>query len=189
MIIGLHGLSGSGKSELARFLVDECGFELVKFASPLKNMLRQFYWDCGLTEEEIERRIEGDLKEVPCFFLNGKTPRHAMQTLGTEWGRDSIGQSFWINRWGDKVQQHKNVVVDDVRFDNEAKAIKERGGEVLHIVRGERSSDHASENGISPELVAFVIENNGTISDLRIKALDLLCPSWDLTYRPLRGLF
>ena len=39
-----------------------------------------------------EAHIEGALKEVPCELLGGKTPRYAMQTLGTEWGRDTDQQ-------------------------------------------------------------------------------------------------
>jgi hypothetical protein len=48
----------------------------VKFAGPLKSMCMAL----GLTEAHIE----GHLKEVPCELLCGQTPRHAMQTLGTE---------------------------------------------------------------------------------------------------------
>ncbi len=46
-----------------------------------------------------EDKIEGSLKAKPCSLLAGKTPRHAMQTLGTEWGRNCIGDGFWINLW------------------------------------------------------------------------------------------
>ena len=85
-LLGIHGKAGSGKSTAAQVLIDG-GFKRVKFADPLKNMLRAI----GLTDQHIE----GDLKEVPCDMLLGQTPRHAMQTLGTEWGRGCIGGEFW----------------------------------------------------------------------------------------------
>lgn len=189
MIIGLHGFKGSGKSEVAKFLKDECGFTVVKMASPLKNMLRTLYEQCGLLESSIERKIEGNLKESPCHFLNGKTPRHAMQTLGTEWGRDCISEDFWVDRWKDAATQFENVVADDLRFDNEAQAIKDLGGIIIHIKRHESASIHRSEAGISPALVDCVIENDSTISDLHTKILNEICPSWQETTRPLRELF
>jgi hypothetical protein len=80
-LIALTGYAGSGKSTLADILACEHGFTVVKFAGPLKAMLRALGLD--------EREIEGDLKEQPCQLLAGHTPRRAMQTLGTEWGRVS----------------------------------------------------------------------------------------------------
>jgi putative protein kinase ArgK-like GTPase of G3E family len=79
-IIGLTGLMGSGKSLAAQEL-ERIGFTRTRFAGSLKDMMRVL----GLTEEEIE----GNLKETACALLGGKTPRYAMQTIGTEWGRST----------------------------------------------------------------------------------------------------
>jgi hypothetical protein len=118
MIIGLTGLAGSGKSVVADVLVNEFGFTRVKFADPLKNMIRRMLADMGHIEFDIERMIEGDLKEVPIPEL-GVTPRHLMITLGTEWGRDLVHADIWVRLWAARAECLPNVVADDVRFDNE----------------------------------------------------------------------
>ena len=54
----------------------------MRFSTPLKGMLRAFYRACGLSEAEIEWRIEGDLNDVPDPLLGGRTPRKGMIGLG-----------------------------------------------------------------------------------------------------------
>lgn len=161
-LIALTGRAGSGKSLLSGALVLE-GWMRIKFADPLKNMLRAYYRTTFLDSDEIERRIEGDLKEKPCGFLAGQSPRHAMQTLGTEWGRECIGQDFWINAWKDAVQyamlaEGHSVVVDDTRFANEVGLVRYLGGRVLHVERPSNQIEryeHVSE--------AFNFDTDATI--------------------------
>lgn len=138
-IIGLGGPKGSGKSFAADWLVANRGYTRVKFATALKNMLRVL----GLTDEHIE----GSLKEVPCELLNGRTPRHAMQTLGYEWGRNCIDDALWVDTWRRRVEAIDGpVVVDDVRYSNEADAVRSLGGIVVLISHAAVSSDtHSSE--------------------------------------------
>lgn len=143
-VIALTGLAGSGKSTASKYLVEKHGYQLVKFAGPLKDMLRAI----GLSEAQIE----GELKEEPCEWLQGKTPRQAMQTLGCEWGRDCIGPSFWIELWVRRVNliiaEGGRVVVDDCRFPNEADEVRKLGGVVWRIVgRGGIAGSHESEAG------------------------------------------
>jgi hypothetical protein len=138
-IIGLGGPKGSGKSFAADWLVANRGYTRVKFATALKNMLRVL----GLTDEHIE----GALKEVPCDLLNGRTPRHAMQTLGYEWGRNCIDDALWVDTWRRRVEAIDGpVVVDDVRFPNEVEMVRRMGGIVVLISHSGVSGDeHASE--------------------------------------------
>jgi hypothetical protein len=188
-IVALSGPAGSGKSEAAKYLTSSLGYSVVKFSEPLKNMLRAFYSTVGLTAEEIERRIEGDLKEVADPYLNGHTPRWAMQSLGTEWGRDCLGGDFWINAWSRKVAvTDANVVVDDCRFDNEARAVKDQAGEIVLLKPKKarrKTSSHNSEAGISPKLVDHVVVNDGTIEDLQTKVAQALYPDAAETFGPL----
>ena len=165
MIIALTGYAGSGKSTAAKHLVDRHGFTLVKFAGPLKSMLRCL----GLGDREIE----GDLKEQPHPVLNYKTPRYAMQTLGTEWGRGIVGESIWVKtamrRAFDALDAGAaGVVVPDVRFLNEAAAIRQAGGVVWRMQRDGAgiAGNHASEAGIPDEMVDRLIVNNGDIDQL-----------------------
>lgn len=142
-IIGFSGRAGSGKSAAALWLVQRHGFIRVRFAGPLKAMGRAV----GLTEAQVD----GDLKEAACDLLCGKTPRFFMQRLGTEFGRDMIGQDFWMRAWLEAVNRlppSANVVADDCRFPNEAQAIRDLGGFVVRIVRpdvAKQSGSHISE--------------------------------------------
>jgi hypothetical protein len=143
-IIAFTGLAGAGKSTAAMHLVKSLGFERVRFAGPLKDMMRAL----GLSEREID----GDLKEKPCDLLGGKTPRYAMQTIGTEWGRDLIDSDLWIRAWQNSISRVPtgvNVVVDDCRFPNEAKAVGSAGGILVRVDRPHvwsSSANHSSES-------------------------------------------
>src|SRR6516164_9279263 len=89
-VVGFAGRMHSGKTTAALELI-RYGFVRVRFAGPLKSMLHAL----GLTPAELD----GDLKEQPCALLGGVTPRHAQQTLGTEWGRACITPEVWVNAW------------------------------------------------------------------------------------------
>lgn len=166
-ILGISGLMGSGKSTAADVLV-KAGWHRVKFAGPLKAMIESLYIGAGLSASEIARKIEGDLKEVPCDILGGKTPRYAMQTLGSEWGRDLIDRDLWIGVAAARAVQlmalGHSVVIDDVRFENEAETIRNLGGLILEIRRGDRQVGHASECGVDGNII---YENHASIDHLR----------------------
>lgn len=174
-VVGLSGVAGSGKSTAAAHLQRQ-GYTLVKFAGPLKDMMRAI----GLSESQIE----GADKEDSTRLLQGKTPRYAMQTLGTEWGRNIIGAGFWTFLWEHRALQlldagHK-VVVDDCRFANEADAVRALGGIVVRIQgRGGIAGGHESEKMDFDEDV--VVGNNGTIASLR-EQIDSLLSSISDTY-------
>lgn len=158
-LLALCGKAGSGKSTAAAILIDKWEYQLVKFAAPLKTMLSEF----GLSHDEIE----GGMKEKPCDLLCGHSPRHAMQTLGTEWGRNLIGEDVWTNAWKKRVQalldEGKRVVVDDCRFENELAAVKSLGGHAVLINRPGLASigGHVSENGLSSTL-DDTVQNDGS---------------------------
>lgn len=89
-------------------------------------------------------------KEQPLPIFGGRTARHAMQTLGTEWGRNCIDNDFWVRTWLATLPDAKTVIADDVRFANEARAILERGGVMIRVMRRYnellRTARHASED-------------------------------------------
>ena len=172
-VIALTGLAGSGKSTASKYLVEKHGYQLVKFAGPLKDMLRAI----GLGEGHIE----GEHKETDLAMLSGHTPRHAMQTLGTEWGRKCMGEDFWTNLWRSRVDSvlafDGRVVVDDCRFPNEADEVRKLDGVVWQIVgRGGIAGSHESEAGCGAADVE--IRNIGDIVDLH-RQLDLFL-GWHL---------
>lgn len=171
MVIGLTGLMNSGKSTVADYLVTHRDFVRLKFTQGLKEMMRAL----GLSEDEIE----GVLKEMPSEKLNGRTPRYAMQTLGTEWGRTHMGHDFWVNLLVQKAHRMEfgtNIVIDDCRFPNEAVAIqRDLQGRVWKLVRGVQPMGVgcASEKEQVYVYADTVLYNNGTLDDL-LKKVEVL---------------
>lgn len=168
VVIGLVGLKQSGKSTVARRLVEEHSFSRGRFAAALKDMLGVLLRYRGASDALVERMIEGDLKEIPSPLLNGTTPRHAMQTLGTEWGRDCIHNDLWVDTEVASVGRSltKRVLFEDVRFENEVRAIRSLGGVIWQVQRpGQVANDrHASEQlRVSPDQT---VSNDGSIGDL-----------------------
>jgi hypothetical protein len=163
-VIAFVGPIGCGKTTAANYLIETFGFHRLRFAGPLKAMLRAL----GLSEAEVD----GDLKQAPCALLGYKTPRLAMQTLGTEWGREMITADLWVRAWRkafDELHAGVNVVIDDMRFPNEADAV--RAATSLHkIVRIERpdlslpGAAHVSE--LHTIAANRTIVNDGSPGDL-----------------------
>ena len=142
MLIGLAGPARCGKDTVADFIMlSKYPFYRTAFAWALKEMLMQ---GLGLKYDQVD----GDQKDIIDPFYEC-TPRHMMQTLGTEWGRDLINPDIWLLVVKRKVEKALNAVITDVRFDNEAEFIRKNNGVVVHIVREvEKINDHASEAGV-----------------------------------------
>lgn len=96
------------------------------------------------------------------------SPRQAFQGLGTDWGR-SVDNEIWL-----KIAPTENVIITDVRFDNEGRFFRNKGFQGIQIIRPNfgkiASSGHASENGIDPLLVDMVINNDKGLKQLNRKA-------------------
>lgn len=167
-IIAFTGYAGSGKTTAAKILIEN-GWARGKFAAPLKNMLRCLLLGQGLNTREVERMIEGDLKEVPSPLLCGKSPRHAMQTLGTEWGRTCIDEDLWVDAAMRGVSGP--TVFDDCRFPNEAAAIRKAGGAIIEIQRPGVGpvNGHVSEVLVEPD---WIIYNQGNLETLKWAVLN-----------------
>ncbi len=168
-IIGLVGHKGHGKSVASGALKNSLGFVPLKMAGALKEMFSSMLAYMGVSRDEIHRMIEGDLKEVPHPLLGGKTPRYAMQTLGTEWGRDLIDKELWIRAAVMRASLFDCVVFDDIRFHNEARAVREAGGVLIRIVRPGFSVDlsHPSEQEIASIACDMGLLNDRSEDDLR----------------------
>lgn len=160
MIIGLTGKARSGKDTVAAHLAEAYKFHHYWFSKPMKEACRSIFgWD--------DRHLYGELKEDvdPRY---GVSPRVALQTLGTEWGRNTINSDLWILRAQKEMEQHENIVISDCRFDNEAEAVISQGGIVIEVSRDgiDSVAEHSSESGISAKLINYRIDNNGSLTDL-----------------------
>lgn len=151
-LIGICGAKGSGKSEVAKYLVSHYGYTKMRFAEPLKQMLATLLRYQGVSEDIIERMLDGDLKEVPAAELEGRTPRHAMQTIGTEW-RDMISPELYVNVWQRGLKGQDKVVIDDLRFLHEEKRIRELSGQIFIIKRSGIDDCAKVKSGLEPQKV------------------------------------
>jgi hypothetical protein len=156
MIIGFCGLAGSGKTTAADALIKR-GFVRLPFAQPLKRMF------AALAGPPPGADVRA-WAETPHDLLCGRTPRQALQTLGTEWGRDCVGADLWVRLWAADAVNHPHIVADDVRFPNEAEAIRRAAGLVIRIDR--KGAGSASGAGHVCETMPFesdvVVANDGT---------------------------
>jgi hypothetical protein len=173
-IIAFAGAKGSGKDTAALALPLHTN---VKFAGALKSMLEALLRYQGCPEPMIVRYIEGDLKASPCPYLCGRTMRLAMQTLGTEWGRQTMADNFWLAAVENHIDnlELRRVVITDVRFPNEVAFVQAKGGRVLKVERPMLHGiidNHASETGIATLSCDGVIANDGTVEDLHERVLD-----------------
>lgn len=174
-IVGITGRAGSGKDTLAAALIDTFGYTRRGLADPIKELLNaRFGWSAAQWDD----RGWKERPAVSTFNLldEGRhamterylSPRQLAQWLGTEVGRDTFGEDAWVNAlfvWWGKAQRPM-LVVPDVRFDNEALAIRTRGGVILNVVRPgvEAVNDHVSELGVSSSLVDLHLLNDRDIT-------------------------
>lgn len=177
-VVGITGRKYHGKDTAAAHFRAQ-GYKHLRFADPLKQMLRAFYFTAGCDPSLVERKLEGDLKEAPCEYLCGKTPRHAMQTLGNEWGRDCISDTLWVDTLKRRAHIYDSLVVSDMRYPNECAAILSWGGLTLRVdasLRVPRNghSDHPSETAIDTLPVHQVVDNNGPPEFLRAAVNDVI---------------
>ncbi len=182
-LIALTGAAGSGKSTVAKYLSKQrIPFTRTKFSGTLKRMLMQI--PC-VTDD----MIEGSLKEEPQELFGGKTTREVMQTLGTEWGRDSVYSKIWLDSWERSICDLTYVVVEDLRYLNEAELVKDRGGEIWRVKRPDyQCNGHISETemeGIKPDLT---IRNSGSLSELHAMIDSILVPWSGTDIEPSYGI-
>lgn len=141
-LIGLIGFKQSGKSTAASYLESKYGFVRHNFKDGLKLFMVKTIPDvlewCRLYYQMTNEELFD--KKPPLFRL-------LMANIGTDLIRHEISNNFWVDIWRKKQFAGVNTVADDVRFLNEAQAIKRRGGILIRIIRTDITTggDHSSE--------------------------------------------
>lgn len=195
MIVGICGFIGSGKDTIADYLVNFHEFRRESFANTLKDAASAvFGWDRtlleGRTKEAREWREQVDTWWAERLAMPTLTPRWILQYWGTEVCRKGFHDDIWIASLENKLRNSKDsVVISDCRFPNEIQSIKNAGGKIIWVKRGElpewyslaiaankghnfalqqlkQFNIHASETSWVGSEFDFIIENNGNIEDL-----------------------
>jgi hypothetical protein len=201
MIIGFVGFIGSGKDTAADYLVNFHEFRRDSFANTLKDAVAAvFGWDRimleGRTAEARKWREQVDQWWATRLGIPELTPRWVLQRWGTEVCRKGFHDDIWIASVENKMRKTAdNIVISDVRFPNEIKAIHSAGGIVVRVKRGDdpewydaavsansgpdgnptwslskaklaQLKIHASETAWVGGNIDHIVNNNTTIDDL-----------------------
>jgi hypothetical protein len=142
MIVGFVGFISAGKDTAADYLVNYHQFRRDSFANTLKDAVANvFGWDRtlleGRTAQAREWREQVDPWWAERLNMPKLTPRWVLQYWGTEVCRHGFHDDIWIASVENKMRKTSdNIVISDVRFPNEIKAIHNAGGIVVRIKRG-----------------------------------------------------
>lgn len=177
MIIGLVGFIGSGKGTVRDILMREHGYHGCAFADSLKDAVSTiFSWPRELLEGDSNTSRAFRDRVDPWWshkFGYEVTPRLMLQKMGTEACRNNLADNIWIAALEKRIHGHEDVVISDVRFPNEIDFVRSAGGKIILISRSPSPTEeelarmHISETAWRKESVDCVIDNNGSIQDLK----------------------
>lgn len=201
MFIGLSGFAGVGKDSVANVLQQK-GFAVIGFADPLKRfILEVFKFDSEDVWGDSERRYKEYLKYPRDNSMGGPsflTPRYALESLGTNWGRDCYQQTWsdyaihaaqqvldgkrYVRENGlyDAVYPHKGVCISDCRFLNEMEAVRSNGGKLIRIVRPlhqkpiSNAPSETEQLKVPDNYFDAILDNDGSLEDLPRKVDEIL---------------
>lgn len=129
MIIGITGLRRSGKTTVSKYLQAEHGFVAHNFKAAIIQEMKDKFPE---TLDALCRHLEGANNTVDGLFEEKpRAMRALMQNFGTD-VRRAEDPNYWVDKWS-KSLPDDNVVVDDVRFLNEADAIRLLGGVIIRV--------------------------------------------------------
>lgn len=184
-LLGLNGFARAGKDEVAAVL-GRHGWARVAFADPMRRILEAL--DPIICADDaighggnVEVDRLGAVLEWSGWDQakeNYPEVRRLLQKLGTEGGRQVLGENVWVDaglREAERLLEDgaQGVVFTDVRFPNELEAIIDHGGQIAHVsrpgvgaVNGHISEDLAVEFHIGKRIPDWHIRNDGTLADL-----------------------
>jgi hypothetical protein len=137
--IGFTGLAGSGKTYAATWFKFRTGKNWVwSFASEIKSIATRMGWD-GQKDDR---------------------GRKLLQDIG------SAGRAYDPWMWVFKMPTEHPIIIDDVRFLNEADAIKDVGGIIVRIIRpGLHTMNHESETEQRHIIADYTLINDKEIEE------------------------
>jgi FMN phosphatase YigB (HAD superfamily) len=172
-LVGVRGYAQSGKDSVAAVLVSRYGFTRAAFADALKELACRTNPIVSLDG----RRLASLVDEIG--WDRAKTEvlevREILQRLG-KGARDVLGEDIWVDTLFRRHAGASRLVIPDVRFPNEAAAVRGRGGRVVRVVRPGvgPANGHISETALDDDEPDAVIMNDGFLDDLAEEVEDVL---------------
>lgn len=182
-VIGFSGYAGSGK-DTAAALLKPYGFDRRAFADILRNCLyaldptieivKDFYEDSfndyyklGRLKDRVDRQGWQEAK------IDSLEIRTLLQKMGTEVGRNILGENIWVDTVMKSLEDGHNYVFTDCRFPNEAAAVKQYGGKMIRINRPgfKPINNHPSETSLDDYEFDTIIENDGDLENFKNQLL------------------
>jgi hypothetical protein len=181
--IGLIGKLGSGKDTAANILSSNYGYGRVSFAYPLKKMVIAAdpiikYEPSGYGPVSV--RLSDILRQMSFEDAKREYPevRRSLQRIGQ--GVRQIDPRYWVRIALSDVEDINRAsvpaVITDVRYQNEAEALRSRGFKLIRITRPAASQGytreesalmlHASETDLDKYAADATIPNTGTVEEL-----------------------
>ena len=105
------------------------------------------------------------------------TLRKFMQILGTEALRDNTNTNIHVAGTMGSIKDTDKVIITDMRFPNELKAVKDRDGITIRVNRPQLISkdfEHESETSLDSSIFDYTIENDGELVDLVSKVREIM---------------
>lgn len=166
--IGISGYARAGKDTIADRMVEQHGYTKMSFAEPMKEALIAL--DPQIDYGGMRVSLSWIIKKAGWEALKplSQEVRPLLQRFGTEVGREMFGENFWVDLAISKIQDGAKVVFADVRFPNEANAIKGLGGQIWRVTRGTMgpANDHVSEHALDDYKFDTFINNDYDVAIL-----------------------
>lgn len=176
IIVGLSGYARTGKDTVADVLVQEFGFKRYAFADKLRECVLALDPIVSTGHERLKdfeskyRRLSSVIEEFGWDGYKqsnyGSEIRSLLQRMGTEVGRDIIGEDTWVKGLDNESGR---IVVTDMRFPNEYDRVVNNNGETWRITREGVTAvnAHISETAIDDKKFDVDILNHGTLEEFQ----------------------
>lgn len=175
-VLGLSGWARSGKDSVAEFLEERCGYVKMSFAQPIKEALERLNPTIDVEGHRLSMSVAVEKIGWEPLKSMSQEVRPLLQRFGSEVGREMFGDDIWVDYAMDRIPDGAKVVFSDVRYPNEADAIRREGGQVWRIERDGNgpANDHASEHALNKYNFDQRIYNDKDLESLWVK-VGVLC--------------
>ncbi len=191
--LSFTGFATTGKDEAVKIL-ESIGFKRVSLADPVRQGVyninpivfvpRDYLTNKIYEMHSLHNVFDGRYYKLKLVVdLQGwdeakKIPevRRLLQYYGTEGGRQIFGDTIWTDTADKFIRENniKKVAVSDVRFPNELDWVRYKENNLVIKIKRQGVgpiNSHTSDLGIADELCDIIIDNDGTLEDLKNKLI------------------